>query len=108
DTTDFKVKLINGSTPTLIFRDGWSGSFMFDRQDSAVDDYIAQLEADYFLGIQHPGSTITETITEVNGSVTQYRYTRCVFKLSDAGSWKGDSTVKMALDFMAERRLKIA
>jgi hypothetical protein len=107
DTSEKKVKLIDGRNVPLIFPEGHSGSFMYERRDSIIDDYIAQLEADYYQGINHRGATITETITEVSGQITQYRYINAVFKLTDGGAWMGDSTVKIGLDFMAEKKLKI-
>lgn len=67
-----------------------------------------QLEANYYAGINEQPATITETITEVNGQVTQYRYLNVLFKLDDAGSKAGDQTVKQKLSFVAARRTKIA
>jgi len=108
ETTDKKVKLLNGRTKHLIFPDGWVGSFECERQDSTIDDFIAAQEANYYAGQNLLPSTITETINEVSGAVTQYQYVGVIFKLEDAGDFAGDETVKQKLTFMAETRIKLA
>ncbi|MFD2271412.1 hypothetical protein ACFS07_10430 [Undibacterium arcticum] len=37
--------------------------------------------------------TITETIQEVSGSISQYRYLQVLLTLEDAGNYKGDDSV---------------
>lgn len=108
EMAEVKVKGLDGITRHARFFDGWRGSFNVERQDSTVDDYFAQLEANYYAGINEQPATITETITEVSGAVTQYRYLNVLFKLDDAGGWSGDQTVKQKLSFVAARRVKIA
>lgn len=106
--TDVKVKLITGRTRHARFPDGWTGTFDVERMDSTVDDYFAQLEADYYVGVNEKPGTITETISEVDGSVSQYRYTGVLLKLDDAGAAAGDQTVKQRLSFVAETRVKVS
>ncbi len=108
DMAEVKVKGLDGITRHVRFFDGWRGKFMVERADSTVDDYFAQLEANYYAGINEQPATLTETITEVSGAVTQYRYLKVLLKLDDAGEWKGDATVKQSLSFVAAQRLKIA
>jgi len=108
DQAEVKVKGLDGVTRHARFFDGWRGSFNIERADSTVDDYFAQLEANYYAGINEQPASITETITEANGAVTQYRYLNVLLKLDDAGSWAGDQTVKQKLSFVAARRTKIA
>jgi hypothetical protein len=81
---------------------------MVERQDSTLDDFWAQFEANYYAGISEQGMTLTETITEPSGAVSQYRYVEVLLKLEDAGSWEGDKTVKQKASFVAARRLKVA
>ncbi|MFN3886139.1 MAG: hypothetical protein ACK4MG_04200 [Aquabacterium sp.] len=108
NTAETRVKGLDGVTRYLRFPDGWSGSFDVERQDSTVDDYFAQLEANYYAGINEQPATITETITEPNGSVTQWRYTGVLLKLEDAGTFQGDQTVKQRLSWVAARKIKLA
>lgn len=107
DVQDKKIKGIDGITRPVRFFDGWTGSFEIERQDSTVDDYFSQLEANYYAGLNEASVTITETITEVSGSITQYRYLGVLLKLDDAGDWAGDATVKQKLSFVASRRVKV-
>jgi hypothetical protein len=87
---------------------GWEGTFTVERASSSLDDYIAQQEANYFGGLNSDTITITETNAEVNGSVTQYRYTGVCLYMEDAGERMQDQVVKMKLSFKASRRVKIA
>ncbi len=108
EMAEVKVKGLDGLTRHARFYDGWTGGFDVERQDSTVDDYFAQLESNYYAGINEQPATITETITEPNGAVTQYRYMQVLLKLDNAGEWKGDSTVKQQISFIAAQRRKIA
>ena len=101
------IKGLDGITRPVRFFDGWSGSFNMERQDSSLDDFFAMLEANYYAGMNEAAVTITETITEVNGAITQYRYTGVLLKYEDAGDWSGDATVKQSVSFVASRRVKV-
>jgi hypothetical protein len=107
DITDVKVKGLDGRTRHLRFPDGWSGSFEVERQDSTLDDYFASEEANFYAGLDLAPSTITETITEASGVVSQYQFVGVIFKLEDAGDFAGDATVKQKLSFVAEQRIKL-
>jgi len=108
DVTDVKVKGLDGITRHARFPDGWSGSFSIERQDSTLDDYFSQLEANYYAGLNELPVTITETISEVSGSISQYRYMQVLLTLEDAGTWKGDATVKQKVKFVSARRMKVS
>lgn len=86
---------------------GWKGTIDMDRSDSTIDDYFAQAEADYYLGKIVQPATITETISEANGSVSQYRYIGVVFKFKEAGKKKGDDKVAQSIAWSASKRLKV-
>lgn len=87
---------------------GWNGSLSLDRADSTVDDFFAQKEANFYSGLASTAVTITETITEINGAVSQYRYTGVSLTLQDAGKKSADSKIAMTIGFRAARRLKVA
>ena len=107
ESTETRIKGLDGITRTVRFFDGWSGSFTIERQDSTLDDLFAQLEQNYYSGFNEQPMTITQTIQEVSGATTQYRYLNVVLKLDDAGNWQGDQTVKQTLSFMSSQRVKI-
>lgn len=108
DLVDKKIKGLDGITRHLRFPDGWTGSFEIERQDSTADDYFAAQEENYYQGQNELPCTITETIQEVNGSITQYRYVGVLLKFEDAGEWKGDESVKQKVSFVSARRQKVA
>jgi hypothetical protein len=87
---------------------GWDLSFTLDRSSSVVDDFFAAQEAGYFAGLDTLSASVSETITEANGSVSQYRYTGVILALDDAGNYVGDAKVNQALSAFASRRLKVA
>ena len=102
-----KIKRLDGVTDALRFFDGWSGSFDVERTDSVVEDYFVQLEADQFAGINEIPATILETISNPDGTTSQYRYERVIMSLDQAGDWKGDSSVKIKVGFEAARKKKV-
>ena len=99
---------LDGIVRHVRFFKGWNGSFSFDRRSSVIDDYFALLEQNYWDGQSETGASMTTTIQETNGSVTQWRYTNVLAKYDDAGDYKGDATVKQTMSFLASKRLKIA
>jgi hypothetical protein len=102
-----KIILINGITDHLRFFQGWSGSFDIERANAVLDQYFALLESNYFLGIPEAAASITETIQEVNGTVSQYRYPGVILSFSDAGDYTGDKSVSQSLSFVSRRRIQI-
>ncbi len=108
DTQQQKIKGIDGVTRHVRFFDGWSGGFNIESQDRTVDDYFNRLEANYYQGIGEGEVTITETVTQADGSVAQYRYREVLLSLDDAGEFRGDASVKQSILFVASRRVTIA
>lgn len=107
EASEVKVKGIDGIVRYGYLPDGWSFSMELARAGNEVDDYFTRLENLYYGGQNVLSGQITETITEVNGTISQYRYERVVMQLSDAGSVKGDAEVKMKIDGKASRRRKV-
>lgn len=108
DITDKKVKGLDGITRHARFPDGWSGTFDVERQGPELDNFFAQAEDNYYAGVDEQGGTITETITEVSGAVSQFRFLGVLLKYDDAGDWSGDDTVKQKVSFVASRRVKVS
>jgi len=103
-----KISGLDGVTDNLILPSCWEGSMDVERQDAELDSYFAQLENDYYAGSNITNQTITETISEPDGSVSQYRYEQVVLKLDTAGEWRGDDSVKQSISFMASRRKRVS
>lgn len=108
DTSTERRKGLDGISRFAVYPDGWKGSLEIDRFDSTVDDYWAQYESDYYAGRNLQPATITETIQEPSGAITQYRYTGVLFDLKDIGAREPDKIIKQKVDFVASRRIKVA
>lgn len=108
DTTTEKIKALDGKTYHLRYFDGWTGSFEVNRQGPDLDAYFSGLESDYYAGITEGYATIQQTISEPDGSVTQYRFDRCILQLDDAGDYASDKSVMQKVSFMATQRVQQA
>ncbi len=105
---NISVTPLNGPTEEAQFPKSWKGTISLERTDSTADDYQAQWEDDYFNGVTRPPSTITETIQEVNGSQSTYRYTSVQLQLMKAGDKSGDKTIEQEFSWTAQRRRKVS
>lgn len=106
-TTEISSKALSGTDFYGTIPSGWEGSIDIDRSDANMDIAWDALEQLYYSGANVPGSTITETISEPSGGVTQWRYTNVAFKFDDHGSWKGDAKVEQKLSWKASRRIRV-
>ena len=87
---------------------GWEGGIEIDRADANMDAAFSYLEGLYYQGVNVPASQITETITEPQGGLTQWRYIGVAFKYDDHGSFKGDAKVAQKLSWKASQRIRVA
>ena len=106
-THPIRIDRLDGVHMAAELPKGWDGHFELERGNSAVDDFIASLEQAWFAGGQLPAATLYQYVTEPNGSTSTYQYTGVVFRFSQAGTWKGNASVKQRLDFYASRRQRI-
>ncbi|MBV8048998.1 MAG: hypothetical protein JO171_17750 [Paludibacterium sp.] len=106
-TTSTELTPLNGQTDELLVPKGWSGTFEVERTDATLDKWWAQFETDYYNGVSQPAATITETIQEVDGSTSTFRYTNVILKLEGAGKKEGDKTIRQSVTFTARRRLLV-
>lgn len=102
-----KITPLNGVSDELQIPTGWNGTITAERMDGTLDDFWAQWEENYFNGIDQQRGTITESITESNGTISVYRYEGVSFHLTDAGNKQGEKTVSQTLSFTANRRKKV-
>ncbi len=74
----------------------------------AIDQFYAAFEAAFYAnGSTIPGATITETIQEVDGSVSTFKYTGVQVVPSKTGDWRGDDKVSQVLDVVASQRVQV-
>ncbi len=106
-TASVRVDRIDGTTLGAELPKGWDGTFELERGNSAAEDLIAQLEADFFAGNNPAAGTLYQYITEVDGSTSTYQFNNVVFKLANAGMWRGDASVKQRLEFFGSTRVRV-
>lgn len=106
-TQPVRVSRIDGTQLGTDLPKGWEGSFEVERGNSALDDFIAAAEQQYFNGGPATLGTMYQYVTETDGSTSTYQYDGVSFRLASAGLWKGDSSVKQKLEFFATRRRRI-
>jgi len=104
---DLKSLGLDGRTRHGVVHEGWEGDIDFDKDSSVFDDFWANMEAAYYAGIDQISGTITETITNVDGSTSVYRYDGVTFKLKTLGKREGNSLIKGQMGIWAERRIKV-
>mgnify|MGYP001041621374 CR=1 FL=1 len=107
NTQELDSKGLDGVNRLASIPDTWSGDFSVDRASSVLDDYFAQQEATYFANGTLNALRITQTITETDGTISQYRFDGVALNLSDAGNWAGDAYVKQKINWKASRRIKV-
>jgi hypothetical protein len=106
-THSVRVDRLDGTRMGTELPKGWEGSFEIERGSSTVDDFIAASEQQYFNGSAVSHGTMYQYVTETDGSTSTYQYDNVTFRLVNAGTWKGDSSVKQKLEFFAVRRRRI-
>jgi hypothetical protein len=104
---DLESKALDGVPRFDTVPHGHRCTFTFDRASAEIDSYFASREANYFNGGVNPLVTITDTITEVDGGATQWRYTGVSLKLTAGGSWKGDSITTQTIEATASRKIRV-
>jgi len=106
-TAAIRVDRIDGTQIAADLPKGWEGGFDIERGNSAVDDFVAQIEAAFVNGSSVPMGTLYQYVNEVNGSTSTFQFNMVVFRLTQAGIWRGDQSVRQRLDFFASTRVRI-
>lgn len=99
---------LDGETRRDAVPNGHRLTMRLDRRDASVENYFAAREAAYFNGQVVPLVTITETIREIGGAVTQFRYTGISLRLTGSGSWGGTGPTTQTVEGFARRKIKVA
>ena len=107
NTAAVRVDRIDGVQLAAELPKGWDGAFDLERGSSAAEDFVARLEAQFFAGGPLAQSTLYQYVAEPDGSTSTYQFDSVVFKLAQAGSWRGDAAVKQRLEFFATRRQRV-
>jgi hypothetical protein len=106
-TASVRVDRIDGVQLAAELPKGWEGHFELERGGAAVDDFIARVEQAYANGTKVASGTLYQYVAETDGSVSTYQFDGVAFRLAQAGTWRGDQSVKQRLEFFAGARRRI-
>jgi len=106
-TAAVRIDRIDGVKLAAELPKGWDGAFELERGSSAADDFIAAIEAAFNAGSPVPSGTLYQYVQEQDGSTSTYQFNGVVFKFAQAGTWRGDQSVKQRLEFFANARQRI-
>jgi len=106
-TAPVRIDRIDGVQMAAELPKGWDGYFELERGSSAADDFIAVMEVAFLAGSAVPSGTLYQYVAETDGSTSTYQYDGVVFKLAQAGAWRGDQSVKQKLEFFASTRRRV-
>ncbi|WP_419757356.1 hypothetical protein [Acidisoma sp.] len=107
-TASVRVDRMDGTMVGAELPKGWDGSFDIERGSSSADDLVAQVEQSYLAGNTPPPGTLYQYVDEIDGSTSTYQFNGVVFKLTSAGLYKGDASVKQRLEFYATSRSTVS
>lgn len=98
---------LNSPPMPIYMPDGWRGTVEFDRGNNTLDQFQATLESNFWNGTNTLSGTILETITENDGSVSQYQFDGVMYWVDDPGNFRADSKVQQRLEFCAGTRTPV-
>lgn len=99
-----RIRPLNGPTQGADLPDGWNFTITVERANQALDVLISELEAGYWSGGVFGTGQCFQYINELDGSESIYSFNNVTLHLSDAGSWKADSSVKQSISGFASTR----
>lgn len=101
-TPDVRTSVaMNGNVLYATIPQGYSGSIDIDRTSPALEAFWTAYETAYYAGQNLLANTITVTINEANGTVSQWIASGVMFDAQDFGNWTGSDIVKQTLNFRA-------
>ena len=104
DNTKLKSKGLDGTVRHAVEPEGWSGKIMLDRGNQNLDILFGILEDAYYAGTNVLPQTITQTIQEADGSVTQWQYIGCAISYDEPGNWANGKFIAQSVGWCASKR----
>lgn len=98
---------LNSPPKFLYMPDGWRLTIEADRKDASLDQYMADVEQAFWAGAAVNAGTVFQTITEPDGSVTQWQYEGCQFWVEELGNYRADGKVAQRIEGAASRRRRV-
>jgi len=94
---------INGNILFAPIPLGYNGSMEIDRTSPAMEQFWTDYESQYYAGVNLQSSTITVTVREADGGITQWLISGVMFDAQAFGNWSGTDFVKQTLKFNAAK-----
>lgn len=99
---------LNSPPRPVYMPDGWQGTIHVDRSDATLDTFLANLELNFWNGQNTLPGSVLETITEDDGSITQWHFPNCMFWVTDPGAYHADGIVQQRLEFCCGTRVRVS
>lgn len=106
-TVPLRVDRLDGVQINADIPKGWIGAFELERANAALDGYFANKEAAWFASGRLSSATVYQYVAEADGSTTTLQYDNVSLRFSQAGNWQGDHSVKLRVEFNANRRRRV-
>lgn len=88
--------------------DGFKITFTFTRTGKELEDFALDQAAFFNAGNIVKSGFLNETITNADGSVSRYQYTKFVFFMTDVGDVSREKVVNQTAEGMASEKVRIA
>ena len=105
---DIKNAPYNGPPKYDFIPDGYKITFSIARTSSLLEDLAVTREANFNAGGFNYAGYLNETITNPDGSISRYQYTKFVFFLTDHGDISREKLVMLQGEGMASTKISIA
>jgi hypothetical protein len=103
-----KFKGISNIITAVPFANGHDIDLEIARVDSFIQDFWALFEASFYSGANIPSGSLTESIQESDGSITQYLYTNLFFIVESFGMIRSNELIVQKLRGFASQMFKVA
>lgn len=98
---------VSGFKENAVLPNGHQGTISLIRKNPIIEKFWADFEAAYYQGQSLQYGSITETIKESDGSLTQWLYSNVIFKVNDFGTYKGNEFVMQEMEWRASSRIQL-
>ena len=106
-TNKLESRTLDGENNFGTTHQGYEITIAYDRQDGRIDAYFAEKERRYREKLPSQTVTITQTIREPDGSLSQYRFEKVTLDQDDAGTYTRDEKVTGSITGMAGKRVDV-
>jgi hypothetical protein len=107
DHTRLKSKGLDGTVRNAVEPEGWSGKIMLDRANQNLDVLFTILENAYYSGTNILPQTITQTIQESDGTISQWQFVGCAISYDEAGDWQNGKFISQSIGWCAAKRIRL-